>query len=70
MTAQQTEFPLEVAVCAWCKPRNHTQSSGPLSHGICPRHFRKIEREVKGIVLPRRVRRRGPALEVEALLPI
>ena len=41
--AGQTEFPLRVAVCAWCKPRDRGATLGALSHGICPRHFREIK---------------------------
>jgi len=39
----QTEFPLRVAVCAWCKPRELGAGLGALSHGICPRHFREMK---------------------------
>jgi hypothetical protein len=69
IAAQQTEFALEVAVCAWCRPRGRSETSSLRSHGICPRHFRKIERELKGIVLPRRARSRPMPLDAEALLP-
>jgi len=41
--AGQTEFPLRVAVCAWCEPRERGATIGALSHGICPRHFREMK---------------------------
>ena len=41
--AGQVEFPLRVAVCAWCKPRDRGATLGALSHGICPRHFREMK---------------------------
>jgi len=41
--ANQPEFPLRVAVCAWCKPRELGATIGVLSHGICPRHFREMK---------------------------
>ena len=69
VTARQTEFPLNVVVCAWCQPRQLGDSLGAISHGICPRHFRKLEREIKGIRYPRRPHHaRRP--EPEALLPL
>jgi hypothetical protein len=42
-TAEQPEFPLRVAVCAWCKPRELGATVGALSHGICPRHLREVK---------------------------
>jgi hypothetical protein len=42
-SANQTEFPLPVAVCAWCKPKERNATVGALSHGICPRHFREMK---------------------------
>ena len=41
--ADQPEFPLRVAVCAWCKPRELGATVGALSHGICPRHLREMK---------------------------
>ena len=41
----QNEFPLRVAVCAWCKPKNRRADLGALgsiSHGICPRHLKNF----------------------------
>jgi len=43
MVACQTEFALAVPVCAWCKPRDSGAAPALLSHGICPRHLRKIK---------------------------
>jgi hypothetical protein len=42
----QSEFPLLVAVCAWCKPKNRSEDLS-ISHGICPRHFRKMRLELQ-----------------------
>jgi hypothetical protein len=42
-TADQPEFPLRVAVCAWCEPVVLGATVGALSHGICPRHFREMK---------------------------
>jgi hypothetical protein len=46
----QSEFPLRVAVCAWCKPKKRGADPGkspdPISHGICPRHFKKLKLEL------------------------
>jgi len=46
----QSEFPLRVAVCAWCKPKRRGVGPGtnpdPISHGICPRHFKKLKLEL------------------------
>jgi hypothetical protein len=45
-TPHQTEFFLPVAVCAWCHPRQEDESE-VVSHGICPRHFQEILRQVR-----------------------
>jgi len=62
--ADQPEFPLRVAVCAWCKPRELGTILGALSHGICPRHFREMKSKLQnslsgkeGVLLGRRPRR-------------
>ena len=43
----QSEFPLRVVVCAWCKPKKGFadlgKKSGPISHGICPGHLKKLK---------------------------
>jgi hypothetical protein len=39
---RQTEFALRVAVCAWCKPTSADGGMQVWSHGICPRHLRKM----------------------------
>jgi hypothetical protein len=67
--ARQIEFPLAVAVCAWCEPFERGAGLGAVSHGICPRHLRKIEHQVKGVVLGRRPRSRRRSHEGETLLP-
>lgn len=56
MEAGQLDLSLCVAVCAWCKPRVPIGEPGVLSHGICPRHLRKLKLELQGII-PRRSRR-------------
>ena len=65
----QSEFPLRVAVCAWCKPKNRgagpDNSPGPVSHGICPRHFKKLKLELQskkngGHAAPATARRSRP----------
>jgi hypothetical protein len=43
---RQAEFPLAVAVCAWCKPRSGAPSLTVISHGICPRHLRQMRSKV------------------------
>ena len=47
-SANQTEFPLPVAVCAWCKPKERGATVGASSHGICPRHFREMKIKLEG----------------------
>ena len=70
--ALQEELPLQVAVCAWCKPDTLGSSIGEVSHGICPRHLRRLHFEIRGIVIKRRrrssLRTLGP--EREAFLPL
>lgn len=48
---QQSELPLRVAVCAWCKPKHHGvelgAGLGAISHGICPRHLKQIRLELQ-----------------------
>ena len=43
----QTEFPMSVPVCAWCKPRSDAVSMTVLSHGICPRHLKKMRSKLQ-----------------------
>jgi hypothetical protein len=57
MNVRQTEFPLTVAVCAWCKPSELGDSMGAISHGICPRHLRKIKIQLLRVAKPRRRKR-------------
>ena len=74
MQAGQLDLSLSVAVCAWCKPRVPTGEPGVLSHGICPRHLRKVKFELQGFVPQRRRRSSARAatdeLTREALLPL
>ncbi|HWV99875.1 MAG TPA: hypothetical protein VNZ64_09310 [Candidatus Acidoferrum sp.] len=58
MIAAQIEFPLVVAVCAWCKPQNRAASIGTLSHGICLKHLRKLKLQARGLT-PKRAARTG-----------
>jgi hypothetical protein len=46
-TAEQTEFPLAVPVCAWCKPKPGAAVLEIYSHGICPRHLRMMRAKAK-----------------------
>ena len=61
MISQQIEFPLGVAVCAWCRPRELGAGLGALSHGICPRHLRKMKLDLQRTAgaVPKRPSRRG-----------
>jgi hypothetical protein len=45
MTPQQIELPIVVTVCAWCEPCEAASSLG-FTHGICPRHLRKLQHEM------------------------
>jgi hypothetical protein len=56
MHSGQLDLSLRVSICAWCKPRAPLGEIGSLSHGICPRHLRKVKLELQGI-LPKRRRR-------------
>lgn len=70
LVARQIEFPLAVAVCAWCRPGELGVAIGAVSHGICPRHLRKLKlslRRVADAPLPRR-RHRSEAVGNERLL--
>ena len=53
---EQIEFPMAVTVCAWCKPREAARSL-VVTHGICPRHLRKLEHDMHKP--PRRRARKG-----------
>jgi hypothetical protein len=39
---KQIELPFRVTVCAWCRPGESAEGPVPISHGICPRHFRQM----------------------------
>ncbi|HEX5219197.1 MAG TPA: hypothetical protein VFZ59_06490 [Verrucomicrobiae bacterium] len=70
MEAGQLDLSLSVAVCAWCKPRVPMGEMGALSHGICPRHLRKVKQELQGILPRRYPRNRTDQAAAEALLPL
>jgi hypothetical protein len=74
MIASQTEFPLAVAVCAWCKPKERGPITGSVSHGICLRHLKKLKLEARGLLLkrPRSAGRRALPHPAQAadLLPL
>ncbi len=61
MNASQTEFPLAVAICAWCKPHERGSGLGALSHGICLRHLRDLKLKTQCLL-----QRRSPARPVRA----
>jgi len=63
MMERQIEMPLAVAVCAWCRPRELGAGPGALSHGICPRHLRKMKLKLQQMngAVPTRSSRRGQA---------
>jgi len=48
LTIRQTELPMDVIVCAWCKPKPGSSVSKAFSHGICPRHLRKMRLKLGG----------------------
>ncbi len=69
MIAEQIEFPLQVAICAWCKPvRNQQVAPADLavSHGICPRHLKQIMVRLQRAKLRREARQRTQAAHCEA----
>jgi hypothetical protein len=47
----QSELPLRVAICAWCKPKNRSVDLGvglgSISHGICPQHLKELRLELQ-----------------------
>jgi hypothetical protein len=47
----QSEFPLRVAVCAWCEPEDRAvdlaAGLGAISHAICPCHLKKLRFELQ-----------------------
>jgi hypothetical protein len=70
MLGRQIEFPLSVAVCAWCNPDERGAGLGDVSHGICLRHLRKLKLEMQGLISVRRPRRRRKQLAPNELLPL
>ena len=71
MATRQAEFPLKVAICAWCRPDERGTELGSISHGICMRHLRKLKLETQGLMLkhPRRLLGDGEERSL-ALLPL
>jgi hypothetical protein len=67
MTASQIDFPLSVAVCAWCRPQDLTAGLGILSHGICLKHLRKLKLQARGLS-PKRATR-APRIDSTQALP-
>ena len=47
-TPRQIELPFKVPVCAWCRPGELRDALDPISHGICPRHFRQMLLDASG----------------------
>lgn len=41
--ANQIELSFSVIMCAWCRPQARHGSAGLQSHGICPRHLKKLK---------------------------
>jgi hypothetical protein len=41
-------FAVPVVMCAWCKPKRGAAQLPAVSHGICPRHLRKMRAKVEG----------------------
>jgi hypothetical protein len=68
MMFRQSEFSLAVVVCAWCQPNERGAGLGAISHGICPRHFRKLTRQLQGVQPKQRARPLRVPVD-EALLP-
>jgi hypothetical protein len=67
--AGQLNLSLRIAICAWCEPQPPGGAIGALSHGICPRHFRKLVLESQS-PQPKRRRRAAASNDTnrEALL--
>jgi len=53
---EQLDFPISVAVCAWCEPCPPAGEIGAISHGICLRHLRFLKASSQGHIAPRRRR--------------
>ena len=71
MTVSQTEFSLQVSICAWCKPNERGSGLGAISHGICLRHLRHLKLQTQGLLPQRAARTKSrSALQTEAFLAI
>jgi hypothetical protein len=70
MQVAQLDLSLRIPICAWCEPRLPGGEIGELSHGICPRHFRKVVLQSQGLLPKRRRRSIRDESNREALLPL
>jgi hypothetical protein len=68
MTGRQTEFPLAVTVCAWCKPKDADARPDGVSHGMCPRHLKKFKQRLQNKRRPGHSRRAGAFAPADSLL--
>lgn len=62
LRACQAEFPMRVAICAWCKPKERGEALGAISHGICLRHLKKVRLDL--LKPPRQTREERAMLRV------
>lgn len=69
METGQLDLSFRIPICAWCEPHPPSGEIGAISHGICPRHFRKVVLGAQG-KLPKRRRRSRAEANREALLPL
>lgn len=74
MAAEQIELRIAVPLCAWCIGAEAMREREPdeVSHGICPRHLKKLKAQILGIPVfqsPRRAAR-GRERAGEPLLPL
>jgi len=73
MAAEQIELRMAVPVCAWCRRAEDLHGTEPdeTSHGICPRHLKKLKAELLGTPLQRAARpQRNREHSGEPLLPL
>ena len=62
MAYRQIDLPMLITVCAWCKPKEPDAVRGSLSHGICPRHLKRLKLEARGLVVKRSRRGKRTAM--------
>ncbi len=70
MTAEQTEFSLKVAICAWCRPHERGAGLGAVSHGICLRHLRDLKLQLQDLPRRRRSASLQAVFQTEAFLAV